>query len=62
VAKGRIGLDVGSTAVRAAEVTLGGSQPSLVRAAASVYPKLSSTPSRFAIRFSAPRSSASMRR
>jgi type IV pilus assembly protein PilM len=33
VAKGRIGLDVGSTAVRAAEVVPGGDQPSLVRAA-----------------------------
>jgi len=33
MAKGSIGLDVGSTAVRAAEVTVGGSQPSLVRAA-----------------------------
>jgi type IV pilus assembly protein PilM len=33
VAKGTIGLDVGSTAVRAAEVTVGGAQPSLVRAA-----------------------------
>ncbi|MGH2675630.1 MAG: type IV pilus assembly protein PilM [Actinomycetota bacterium] len=33
MAKGRIGLDIGSTAVRAAEVALGGDQPSLVRAA-----------------------------
>jgi len=33
VAKGRIGLDIGSTAVRAAEVLVGGDQPSLVRAA-----------------------------
>jgi hypothetical protein len=33
VAKGSIGLDVGSTAVRAAEVRLSGSQPALVRAA-----------------------------
>jgi type IV pilus assembly protein PilM len=33
MAKGTIGLDVGSTAVRAAEVTVGGAQPSLVRAA-----------------------------
>jgi type IV pilus assembly protein PilM len=33
VARGRIGLDVGSTAVRAAEVVLGSDQPSLVRAA-----------------------------
>ncbi|MGH2764530.1 MAG: type IV pilus assembly protein PilM [Actinomycetota bacterium] len=33
MAKGRIGLDIGSTAVRAAEVGLGGDQPSLVRAA-----------------------------
>jgi type IV pilus assembly protein PilM len=33
VAKGSIGLDVGSTAVRAAEVSLGGGQPALVRAA-----------------------------
>jgi type IV pilus assembly protein PilM len=33
VAKGRIGLDVGSTAVRAAEVVAGGDQSSLVRAA-----------------------------
>jgi type IV pilus assembly protein PilM len=33
MAKGSVGLDVGSTAVRAAEVALGGGQPSLVRAA-----------------------------
>jgi type IV pilus assembly protein PilM len=33
VARGRIGLDVGSTAVRATEVVLGGDPPSLVRAA-----------------------------
>lgn len=33
MAKGRIGLDVGSTAVRAAEVVLGSDPPSLVRAA-----------------------------
>jgi type IV pilus assembly protein PilM len=33
VARGRIGLDVGSTAVRAAEVVVGGDPPSLVRAA-----------------------------
>jgi type IV pilus assembly protein PilM len=33
VAKGHIGLDIGSTAVRAAEVVLGGDQASLVRAA-----------------------------
>ncbi len=33
MAKGRIGLDIGSTAVRAAELALGGDQPSLVRAA-----------------------------
>ena len=33
MAKGRIGLDIGSTAVRAAEVLVGGDQPSLVRAA-----------------------------
>jgi type IV pilus assembly protein PilM len=33
VARGRIGLDVGSTAVRAAEVVLGSDPPSLVRAA-----------------------------
>jgi type IV pilus assembly protein PilM len=33
VAKGSIGLDIGSTAVRAAEVLVGGDQPSLVRAA-----------------------------
>jgi type IV pilus assembly protein PilM len=33
VAKVRIGLDIGSTAVRAAEVSVGGSQPSVLRAA-----------------------------
>ena len=33
MAKGHIGLDIGSTAVRAAEVVLGGDQASLVRAA-----------------------------
>lgn len=33
MARGRIGLDVGSTAVRAAEVVLGSDPPSLVRAA-----------------------------
>ena len=33
MARGRIGLDVGSTAVRAAEVALGSDPPSLVRAA-----------------------------
>jgi type IV pilus assembly protein PilM len=33
MAKGHIGLDIGSTAVRAAEVLLGGDQASLVRAA-----------------------------
>ena len=33
MAKGRIGLDIGSTAVRAAEVVTAGDQPSLVRAA-----------------------------
>lgn len=33
MAKGSIGLDVGSTAVRAAEVSLGGGVPALVRAA-----------------------------
>jgi type IV pilus assembly protein PilM len=33
VARGRIGLDVGSTAVRAAEVAVGSDPPSLVRAA-----------------------------
>jgi type IV pilus assembly protein PilM len=33
VAKVRVGLDIGSTAVRAAEVSVGGSQPSVLRAA-----------------------------
>jgi type IV pilus assembly protein PilM len=33
VAKVRVGLDIGSTAVRAAEVSIGGSQPSVLRAA-----------------------------
>ena len=33
MARGRIGLDVGSTAVRAAEVAVGSDPPSLVRAA-----------------------------
>ncbi len=32
MAKGRIGLDLGSTAVRASEVTVGGDPPSLIRA------------------------------
>jgi type IV pilus assembly protein PilM len=33
MARGTIGLDIGSTAVRAAEVALGGGQPALIRAA-----------------------------
>ena len=33
MAKVRVGLDIGSTAVRAAEVSVGGSQPSVLRAA-----------------------------
>jgi type IV pilus assembly protein PilM len=39
VARGRIGLDLGSTAVRAAEVTVGGDPPALIRAGQVPLPR-----------------------